>query len=596
MSLTLLCGAQELQQQLQVEQVQVQQIAGGAGKGEGKLMELNLPDPKPLDLKNGRSGWTVSIPGGRPLATPAVVDGLLFIGGGFGSYEFYALNASTGKRVWTFKCGDDGPTAAVADEGCVAYNTESCTIYIQDTRTGKVLWHKWLGDPLMSQPAIGAGKVFMAFPGKGGHHLAAFGLKTGKVAWDRKISAEVITAPVVAGDFLVAATVDGTVWCFDLVSGKKIWSEQCRATSAPRVVGNRIFISQRSEKTIEIEDEKGKKKSSKITVEGLNFLAMKDGKVEHEQPLSPVKASFLLTRAGQGMAWNLNNAVQMTGQHSYRHSFGKAVTYLENRAGAKGLVKDIGALNSKKVTDKPKEGIKDAEKANDLADRIEKEAAKKPANAEEEKQNRQLRELAMVIRNKVGKTMEAAGAAVQAGETLKASESEEKAAKKLDASVGFAEAPAAAQMDKAANNIGGGTVKAVWAYQGSRPCLYKGLSIMVHGPRMRALDAKTGKVAWEHRFDFKADATRPITPPALAGDMIYVGTADGRIICLRASDGKQQWQEKVGGRILFEPAVVKGNVYAATEDGKLICLKTGDKKADGWAMWGGSAKHNGPEK
>jgi outer membrane protein assembly factor BamB len=46
------------------------------------------------------------------LATPAVVDGKVFLGGGFGSYEFYALDAKTGKLLWQYRTGDDGPTAA----------------------------------------------------------------------------------------------------------------------------------------------------------------------------------------------------------------------------------------------------------------------------------------------------------------------------------------------------------------------------------------------------------------------------------------------------------------------------------------------------
>jgi outer membrane protein assembly factor BamB len=33
------------------------------------------------------------------LATPAVFDGKVFLGGGFGSYEFYALDAKTGKPL-----------------------------------------------------------------------------------------------------------------------------------------------------------------------------------------------------------------------------------------------------------------------------------------------------------------------------------------------------------------------------------------------------------------------------------------------------------------------------------------------------------------
>ena len=42
--------------------------------------------PVPWQSKDGlRNGWKVAIPGGRPLATPAVADGRLFLGGGFGS-------------------------------------------------------------------------------------------------------------------------------------------------------------------------------------------------------------------------------------------------------------------------------------------------------------------------------------------------------------------------------------------------------------------------------------------------------------------------------------------------------------------------------
>ena len=95
---------------------------------------------------------------------------------------------------------------------------------------------------------------------------------------------------------------------------------------------------------------------------------------------------------------------------------------------------------------------------------------------------------------------------------------------------------------------------------------------------------------------------KPVTPvyvpvpAALAGGRLYMGTVDGRILCVNPEDGKTVWEEKVGGRIIFEPAVAGGRVYAATADGTLICLETGGAGADGWTMWGGSAGHNGGEK
>jgi outer membrane protein assembly factor BamB len=110
--------------------------------------------PEIVTFDSGRTGWRLQIPGNRPLATVAYDDGLIFVGGGYGSYEFYAVNAQTGEIAWVFKTGDDGPTAAVVRRGYVVFNTESCIIYVLRARTGEKVWEKWLGDPLMSQPAL----------------------------------------------------------------------------------------------------------------------------------------------------------------------------------------------------------------------------------------------------------------------------------------------------------------------------------------------------------------------------------------------------------------------------------------------------------
>ena len=118
-----------------------------------KQMQINLDkaipvthpeligDLKPAEFRtpDGKSGWIMKIPGDKPIATPAYSDGKLFIGGGYGSYEFYAINAETGAVVWQIKTSDDGPTAAVVEDDSVAFNTESCTVIVCDARTGKVL-------------------------------------------------------------------------------------------------------------------------------------------------------------------------------------------------------------------------------------------------------------------------------------------------------------------------------------------------------------------------------------------------------------------------------------------------------------------------
>jgi outer membrane protein assembly factor BamB len=216
--------------------------------GGGPVIGAPPQAPKPFTSKEGKAGWSVLIPGGRPLATPALADGKVFLGGGFGSYEFYAFDAHTGKNLWTYHTGDDGPTAAIVDDGYVAFNTESCELEVLTT-AGKPLWKKRLGDPLMSMPAAGAGKVYMAFPDehRGQHHLACFELKSGKELWRRKIAGEVITAPVIDGDSVYVATLEGTLHCFAKHDGVPAWSEQKNATSSPAVCGGKLFFSQREQ-------------------------------------------------------------------------------------------------------------------------------------------------------------------------------------------------------------------------------------------------------------------------------------------------------------------------------------------------------------
>ncbi|HXG10279.1 MAG TPA: PQQ-binding-like beta-propeller repeat protein [Gemmataceae bacterium] len=228
--------------------------------------------PVPFRSPDGKiTGWKVVLPGGRPLATPAVVDGKVFIGGGFGSHEFYAFDAATGKKLWQHQTGDDGPTAAVVQDGCVAFNTESCELEVL-TVDGRPLWKKWLGDPLMSMPAIDRGRVYMAFPNSRGdrqHYLACFELKTGKEIWRKPIAGEIITAPVIENEMVYLATLEGSLYCFQQNDGTLVWKEQKNATSSPVVWNGYCYFSRREEVTAKKGGKDIKQQTERITGRGV---------------------------------------------------------------------------------------------------------------------------------------------------------------------------------------------------------------------------------------------------------------------------------------------------------------------------------------
>ena len=114
-------------------------------------------------------GWRVRLTPGRAVPTPAVAGDRVLVGGGFGTHDFYAFHAHSGELAWQLHTKDDGPTAATIWDRYAIFNTESCTLEVVEIERGRIVAERWLGDPLLAQPAAANGRVFMVFPDKGKH-------------------------------------------------------------------------------------------------------------------------------------------------------------------------------------------------------------------------------------------------------------------------------------------------------------------------------------------------------------------------------------------------------------------------------------------
>jgi Ca-activated chloride channel family protein len=476
------------------------------GKAVEVALPATLPALKPVAFKtaDGKAGWVLKIPGDRPLATPAYADGLLFVGGGYGSHEFYAFDARTGALAWQTKTSDDGPSAAVAEDGYVAFNTESCTLIVVEAKTGKLVWQEWLGDPLMSQPAISKGRVFMAYPGQGrkasqphsqqgqsaaanhnpkpvlnaqkknlgalsqevegtgSHTLLCADLKTGRHLWERRISGDVISAPVISDDKVYFTTFDGTSYALDAGNGSLVWKKENAGTSAPTVAGGDVMIMQK--------DSRG----AASAYEGLKMLDAGKGEDRDDRLLAREKAGYLDENKGGGVAL-------------------------------------------------------------------------KP-------------------------------------ESLAA----------LDSSVGFGNAPAAAELGRANKHLGVSTVVGGWAYQGSRAAYSRGRMLNAQGKYLNSINAASGEFAWRAEVSGGGvtEDAQVFSPPALGEHFMYLSSAHGHLLSVRQQDGEVGFIYSFKQPMVFQPALAGGSVFVGTSNGLLICLKTGSADADGWYAWGGNAEHN----
>ena len=372
--------------------------------------------PSPFRTTEGLSGWRISLATGRPLATPAVVNGTVYVGGGFGSHEFYAFDARSGQPRWALTVSDDGPTAAVVEDGIVAFNTESCTLFVVDETTGRPLWSRWLGDPLMSQPAIANGQLYMAFPSGGGNRLIAFELRTGRELWRVPIQSDVISAPIAYGDSVFATTFDGNVYRFRASDGGLAWREAYHATSAPWLDGDQVYVSHREE--------------------------------PHAELLS------LAARAMFGQA----NPPSTTPTESVGRMSGSSGESTQAGGGWHG-----------------------------------RRAVWLDHNVQQQSQY----------------------------------ESDQHAS---DTAVGFATAPATANAPAASANVGQGTVRGMWEFQGSRPSVVGRRVFLTQGDHLVALDADGGRELWSIPLQgvVTTEGGHLASPPALAGGNPHIAGAGGR--------------------------------------------------------------------
>ena len=203
----------------------------------GGAVAFQLPDDHPA--------WITRIPGQSQLPAVAYGDDRIYVSGGFQSTAFYALDATSGDIRWaTQNLEDNGPTAAVFDEGRVVFNTESCTLFALDAKTGKRLWLRRLGDPTLAQTAVSGPLVFASHPtDQGGYELSAYRVTDGEPVWSRAIAAELLAAPVVAGDSVYATTTTGVTYRVQRATGTPVWARELDATTAPWVVGGELYVT-----------------------------------------------------------------------------------------------------------------------------------------------------------------------------------------------------------------------------------------------------------------------------------------------------------------------------------------------------------------
>jgi outer membrane protein assembly factor BamB len=313
-------------------------------------------------LEKTADGYCIKLPNPTNVPTPAVVNGTVFLSGGFGSKQYYAFDAINGEKKWGVNLDDDGPSSPAIEDNVIVFNTESCTIFGCDLLTGKLIWSYWLGDPLMSMPTIANGIVFTSYPAfyqgltavriadtsknkiRPTHVLIAIELKTGKILWQKWIDSDVMSAPVAKDDLLYVTTFSGAFYKVKQKTGDILDAKAIRATSAPVFGFNSgLIISQRSD------NEKDSVASETISVsygaKKNNIYKKRAGYLDKKvQSGSKLKSEALAMDAGNGFSGGApTNSNWMA---AYENIGQSNVSSLQSFQGSRGLYQDGKLYNT----------------------------------------------------------------------------------------------------------------------------------------------------------------------------------------------------------------------------------------------------------
>ena len=166
---------------------------------------------------------------GRPRETsPAVVNNVVYIGSD--DYSLYALNATTGKKLWSFPTGDYVSTSAAVANGVVYFGSFDNKVYALNASTGAKLWMHACGNA-WSELVVAGGVVYF---GSTDGYIYALNASTG-VSWGlaHHLSDKFRTPSGRGRRSSIRRILRRLSYAFDAMTGAQLWNARVRRSAFP---------------------------------------------------------------------------------------------------------------------------------------------------------------------------------------------------------------------------------------------------------------------------------------------------------------------------------------------------------------------------
>jgi outer membrane protein assembly factor BamB len=212
-----------------------------------------------LEARKGAVRWRKRI--GPSETSPLVADGLVYVGDWNGSV--YALDAKTGREVWTFRTGG-AVKGAVALSGRRLYvGSYDHHVYALDARTGRLRWRGSAQERLggrgtfYSTPAAAYGRVYI---GSTDGKVYSFGAASGEVRWSQSTGGYVYGSPAIWEKHVLIGSYSGRFYSLDAATGDVEWEFEANGpiSGSATVLGSVVYFSTLRGRTYGLDARTGK--------------------------------------------------------------------------------------------------------------------------------------------------------------------------------------------------------------------------------------------------------------------------------------------------------------------------------------------------
>jgi outer membrane protein assembly factor BamB len=191
-----------------------------------------------LNASTGVKLWAFAT-GSYVVSSPAVANGVVYINSGDGN--LYALNATTGAKLRS--AGGIEGTAPVVANGVVYVPSRPFSLSALNASTGATLWSSSVGSGVSSSVAVANGAVYFGSPD---HNVYALNAATGVKLWNFATGSNVEFTPAVANGVVYIGSDDGNLYALNATTGAELWSyaigEMFGGFSAPAVANGVVYF------------------------------------------------------------------------------------------------------------------------------------------------------------------------------------------------------------------------------------------------------------------------------------------------------------------------------------------------------------------